>query len=67
MKLQVDVDVMDIPDALTALDEVAQSLANGMTDGEVEGESGQFIGRFELLKPQEPLSDAEAAALPPIR
>jgi hypothetical protein len=67
MKLQVDVTVEDIEAASNALDDVRDHIALGRTRGELRNLEGDPIGRFELLQPQEPLSDAEAAALPPIR
>jgi hypothetical protein len=69
MKLQIDVNVRNYDDIYNALEQLEEDLMRNSTNGTIIRD-GEEVGRFELLQPQEPptpLSDAEAAALPPIR
>jgi hypothetical protein len=52
MKLQVDVTVENTADALEALNDARQAVANGLADGNVLV-GGETVGQFELLQPAE--------------
>lgn len=52
MKVQVDITVKDADEAVLALEDVADLVADGLSRGHVYA-AGRAVGRFEILEAQE--------------